>query len=186
MLILQRLHGLSDERCSTKSRINALIKAGAVPIQRGQDTEQANKLAHKDTDARWTKKAGKTTTATRTASTSTKTPSSLPATPVRMPAYMTARCLRRYCAIRTRVASRFGLIAPTAQKSRNKSLKDSEHTSQINERAYRGKPLSESQEISNKANPAYGQGLSMSLDTWEIAWVASLCAALVSLAPRLA
>lgn len=31
------------------------------------------------------------------------------------------------------------------------SLKDSEHTSQINERAYRGKPLSESREISNKA-----------------------------------
>ena len=68
-----------------------------------------------------------------------------------MPAYMTARCLRRCCAIRTRGAGRFGLIAPTAQKSKNKCLKDSEHTSQINERAYRGKPLSESQEISNKA-----------------------------------
>ena len=32
---------------------NALIKAGAVPMQWGQDTEQPNKLAHKDTDARW-------------------------------------------------------------------------------------------------------------------------------------
>jgi IS5 family transposase len=36
----------------------ALIKAGAVPIQWGQDTEHPNKLAHKDTDARWTKKSG--------------------------------------------------------------------------------------------------------------------------------
>ena len=37
---------------------NALIKAGAVPIEWGQDTDQPNKLAHKDTDARWTKKGG--------------------------------------------------------------------------------------------------------------------------------
>jgi IS5 family transposase len=31
---------------------NALIKAGAVPLQWGQDIEQPNKLAHKDTEAR--------------------------------------------------------------------------------------------------------------------------------------
>jgi IS5 family transposase len=31
------------------------------------------------------------------------------------------------------------------------SLQSSEHTSQINERAYRGKPLTEAQEVSNKA-----------------------------------
>jgi transposase, IS5 family len=37
---------------------NALIKAGAVPIEWGQSTEQPNKLAHKDTDARGTKKGG--------------------------------------------------------------------------------------------------------------------------------
>ena len=37
---------------------NALIKAGAVPIEWGQDADQPNKLAHKDTDARWTKKGG--------------------------------------------------------------------------------------------------------------------------------
>jgi len=36
-------------------------------------------------------------------------------------------------------------------EEQEQSLKDSEHTSQINEHAYRGKPLSESQEISNKA-----------------------------------
>ena len=33
---------------------NALIKAGAVPLEWGQDTDQPDKLAHKDTDARWT------------------------------------------------------------------------------------------------------------------------------------
>ena len=36
-------------------------------------------------------------------------------------------------------------------EEQEQSLNDSEHTSHINERAYRGKPLSESQEISNKA-----------------------------------
>lgn len=36
-------------------------------------------------------------------------------------------------------------------EEQEQNLKDSEHTSQIKERAYRGKPLSESQEISNKA-----------------------------------
>jgi IS5 family transposase len=33
---------------------NALIKAGAVPLEWGQNAGQPNKLAHKDTDARWT------------------------------------------------------------------------------------------------------------------------------------
>ncbi|MDP1638524.1 MAG: hypothetical protein Q8K74_07055 [Candidatus Nitrotoga sp.] len=42
---------------------------------------------------------------------------------------------------------------PTAQKKQEQSLKDSEHTSQINERAYRCKPLDENQEINNKAKP---------------------------------
>ena len=37
---------------------NALIKAGAIPIEWGQSSEQPNKLAHKDTDARWTKNGG--------------------------------------------------------------------------------------------------------------------------------
>ena len=37
---------------------NALIKAGAVPIEWGQDAQQPNKLAHKDLDARWTNKGG--------------------------------------------------------------------------------------------------------------------------------
>ena len=36
-------------------------------------------------------------------------------------------------------------------EEQEQSLKDSKHTSQINERTYRGKLLSESQEISNKA-----------------------------------
>ncbi|HAL40216.1 MAG TPA: hypothetical protein DCP03_19780 [Polaromonas sp.] len=35
---------------------NALIKVGTVPIEWGQDTAKPAKLAHKDTDARWTKK----------------------------------------------------------------------------------------------------------------------------------
>ena len=36
-------------------------------------------------------------------------------------------------------------------EEQEQSLKDSQHTSQIHERAYRGKPLSEAQQINNKA-----------------------------------
>jgi transposase, IS5 family len=102
---------------------NALIKAGAVPIDWGQDTDKPNKLAHKDTDARWTKKGGKTTTVTRTTSTLTKTPNSLPATPARMPACMTVKYWRRYCAMKKQEAKRSGQTALTAQKSKNKASK---------------------------------------------------------------
>jgi transposase, IS5 family len=50
------------------------------------------------------------------------------------------------------------LWADSAYRSQDQeqSLKSSEHTSQINERAYRAKPLSEAQEVNNKAHsPAY-------------------------------
>lgn len=38
---------------------NELIKAGAVPVQWSPNGEQPHTLAHKDTDARWTKKGGR-------------------------------------------------------------------------------------------------------------------------------
>jgi transposase, IS5 family len=98
---------------------NALIKAGAVPMQWGQDTEQPNKLVHKDTDARWTKKGGQVLESV----------------------------------LRSPDVGGKEVWADSAYRSEDQeqSLKGSEHTSQINERAYRGKPLSESQEINNKA-----------------------------------
>ncbi len=48
---------------------NVLIKEGKTPSD-----WSATKTAHKDVDARWTKRAGKTTTATRTTSTQTNKP----------------------------------------------------------------------------------------------------------------
>ena len=96
---------------------NALIKAGAVPIEWGRDTEQLDKLAHKDTD-----------------------------TSVHDSQVFEA-------VLRNQDVGGEQVRADRAYRSeeQEQSLKDSEHTSQINECAYRGKPLSESREISNKA-----------------------------------
>ena len=105
---------------------NALIKAEAVPIRWGLDTEQHNKLAHKDT----------------------KLIASHACTDASVHDSQVFEAV-----LRNQDAGGGQVWADSAYRSeeQEQSLKDSEHTSQINERAYRGKPLSVSQEISNKA-----------------------------------
>ena len=104
---------------------NALIKAGAVPIEWGQDTKP-NKLAHKDT----------------------KLIASQACTDASVHDSQVLEAVLRDEAVGGKE-----VWADSAYRSeeQEQSLNDSEHTSQINERAYWGKPLSESQEISNKA-----------------------------------
>lgn len=130
---------------------NALIKAGAVPIQWGQDTEQPNKLAHKDTDARWTKKGGQNHYGYKNhinIDKDTKLIASHACTDASVHDSQVFEAV-----LRNQDAGGGQVWADSAYRSeeQEQSLKDSEHTSQINERAYRGKPLSESQKISNKA-----------------------------------
>ena len=57
----------------------------------------------------------------------------------------------RCCATRRQVAKKCGRIAPTAYRSaeQEQSLSGSRHESQIHERAYRNKPLTEAQALSN-------------------------------------
>jgi IS5 family transposase len=130
---------------------NALIKVGAVPIEWGQDTEQPNKLAHKDTDARWTKKGGQNHYGYKNHINIDKDTKLIASHVCTDASVHDSQVLD--AVLRDENVGGKEVWADSAYRSQEQeqSLKDSKHTSQINERAYRGKPLSEDQEISNKA-----------------------------------
>ena len=130
---------------------NAIIKAGAVPIEWGQDTEKPNKLAHKDTDARWTKKGGQNHYGYKNHINIDKDTKLIASHACTDASVHDSQVLE--AVLRSEDAGGKEVWADSAYRSaeQEQRLKDSQHTSQINERAYRGKPLSESQELSNKA-----------------------------------
>jgi IS5 family transposase len=130
---------------------NALIKAGAVPMQWGQDTEQPNKLAHKDTDARWTKKGGQNHYGYKNHINIDKDTKLIASHACTDASVHDSQLLDTV--LRDEGVGGKQVWADSAYRSeeQEQSLHSSEHTSQINERAYRGKPLTETQEISNKA-----------------------------------
>ena len=132
---------------------NALIKAAAVPIEWGQSTEHPNKLAHKDTDARWTKKAGQSHYGYKNhininIDKDTKLITSHACTDASVHDSQVLETVRRSQDVGGKEVWADSAYRSTEQEP---ALQMSEHTSQINERAYRGKPLTEGQEISNKA-----------------------------------
>lgn len=127
---------------------NALIKAGAVPIEWGKEKA---KLAHKDTEARWTKKGGQNHYGYKNhinVDKDTKLITRQTCTDASVHDSQVLDTVLR--------AERDGgkeVWADSAYRSddQEQSLKDSQHRSQIHERAYRNQPLTEAQEISNKA-----------------------------------
>jgi len=129
---------------------NALIKAGAVPIAWGPKGDTSKKLAHKDTDARWTKKGGQNHYGYKdhiNIDKDTKLIASHACTDASLHDSQVLKAV-----LRAEEVGGKAVWADSAYRSeeQEQSLKDSGHTSQIIERAYKGKPLSESQEISNK------------------------------------
>jgi IS5 family transposase len=129
---------------------NALLKAGAIPLEWAQDSEKPNKLAHKDTDARWTKKGGQNHYGYKNhinIDKDTKLITSHACTDASVHDSQVLETVLRDASVGGKE-----LWADSAYRSeeQEQSLKVSEHESQINERAYRGKPLSETQEMSNK------------------------------------
>jgi IS5 family transposase len=130
---------------------NALIKAGAVPLEWGQSTEKPSKLAHKDTDARWTKKGGHNHYGYKNHINIDKATKLIASHSCTDASVHDSQVLE--AVLRDENVGGKEVWADSAYRSeeQEQSLKDSEHTSQINERAYRGKPLSEAQESSNKA-----------------------------------
>lgn len=130
---------------------NALIKVGAVPIEWGQDADQPHKLAHKDTDARWTKKGGQNHYGYKSHINIDKGTKLIASHACTDASVHDSQVLDDV--LRSEDVGGKEVWADSAYRSaeQEQSLKNSDHTSQINERAYRGKPLSEAQEISNKA-----------------------------------
>lgn len=126
---------------------NALIKADAVPADWGKNPA---KLAHKDIDARWTKKGGQNHYGYKNhinADKDTKLIAAYSATPAHVhdnQAFDTV--------LRAPETGGKKIWADSAYRSeeREQHLLGSRHESQIHERAYKDKPLSEAQEASNK------------------------------------
>lgn len=130
---------------------NALIKAAAVPIEWGQSTDHPNKLAHKDTDARWTKKGGQSHYGYKNHINIDKNTKLITSHACTDASVHDSQVLETV--LRSQDVGGKEVWADSAYRSteQEQALQMSEHTSQINERAYRGKPLTEGQEISNKA-----------------------------------
>lgn len=130
---------------------NALIKAGAVPMEWGPEGDKPNKLAHKDTDARWTKKGGQSHYGYKSHINIDKDTKLIASHACTDASVHDSQVLD--VVLRSEDVGGKEVWADSAYRSaeQEQSLKESQHTSQINERAYRGKPLSEAQESSNKA-----------------------------------
>ena len=127
---------------------NALVKEGAVPIEWGQNKA---KLAQKDTDARWTKKGGQSHYGYKdhiNIDKDTKLIASYACTDASVHDSQVLAAV-----LRDPAQGGQEVWADSAYRSdeQEQSLRDSLHSSQIHERAYRNKPLSEKQRISNKA-----------------------------------
>lgn len=129
---------------------NAMLKAGAVPLQWSPQGEHANKLAHKDTDARWTKKGGQSHYGYKNHINIDKDTKLITRHACTDASVHDSQVLEQV--LRTQQEGGQEVWADSAYRSeeQEKSLQASEHSSQIHERAYRGKPLTEQQEHSNK------------------------------------
>jgi transposase, IS5 family len=130
---------------------NAVIKAGAVPVEWGPNGEQPHKLAHKDIDARWTKKGGQNHYGYKNHINIDKDTKLITAHTCTDASVHDSQVLETV--LRDEAMGGKEVWADSAYRSEAKeqSLQMSQHNSQIHERAYKGKPLSKAQEASNKA-----------------------------------
>ena len=125
---------------------NTLIKQEAVPIDWGKTPA---KRAQKDIDARWTKKGGQSHYGYKNhinIDRATKLITAHATTPAHI---HDSRVLE--AVLRSEDEGGKEVWADSAYRSdeQEQSLAGSQHTSQIHERAYRNKPLTEAQELSN-------------------------------------
>lgn len=130
---------------------NALIKAGAIPIEWGQDSERSNKLAHKDTDARWTKKGGQSHYGYKNHINIDKDTKLITAHTCTDASVHDSQVMETVLRPGQEGGKQVWADSAYRSEEREDSLKASGHSSQIHERAYKDKPLSEEQERSNRA-----------------------------------
>ena len=125
---------------------NALIKANAVPIDWGKTPA---KLAQKDIDARWTKKGGQNHYGFKNHINIDKDTKLIAASACTDASVHDSQVLD--VVLRDEATGGKAVWADSAYRSdeQEQSLNASQHESQIHERAYRNKPLTEVQELSN-------------------------------------
>ena len=125
---------------------NAIIKADAIPIDWGKTPA---KLAQKDTDARWTKKGGQSHYGYKNHVNIDKDTKLIAAAVCTAANVHDSQVLD--AVLRDEAAGGKEVWADSAYRSdeQEQSLKTSQHESQIHERAYRNKPLTEVQELGN-------------------------------------
>ena len=128
--------------------VNALIKENAVPIDWGKTPA---KLAQKDIDARWTKKGGQSHYGYKNHINIDKDTKLIAAATCTAASVHDSQVLD--AVLRDEATGGKEVWADSAYRSdeQEQSLTESQHRSQIHERAYRNKPLTEVQELSNTA-----------------------------------
>ena len=125
---------------------NALIKADAVPIDWGKNKAI---LVQKDMDVRWTKKGGQNHYGYKNHINIDKATKLIAASACTDASVHDSQVLD--AVLRDEAEGGKEVWADSAYRSdeQEQNLKDSQHSSQIHERAYRNKPLTPAQELSN-------------------------------------
>jgi IS5 family transposase len=126
---------------------NAIIKADAVPVDWGKTPA---KLAQKDIDARWTKKGGQSHYGYKNHINIDRTTKLITAHYCTNASVHDSQVLD--AVLRDEASGGKAVWADSAYRSdeQEQSLKTSQHESLIHERAYRNKPLTAAQGLSNK------------------------------------
>jgi IS5 family transposase len=152
---------------------NALIKQGAVPMEWGKTPA---KLAHKDTDARWTKKGGQNHYGYKNHINIDRDTKLITAHICTDASVHDSQALDEI--LHDVDTGGRDVWADSAYRSseQEQKLQQSEHQSQIHERAWRGQSLNEAQEAANKETGS-GHVWSMCLARWKMTWAVSSCAA---------
>jgi IS5 family transposase len=125
---------------------NEIIKANAVPIDWGKTPA---KLAQKDTDARWTKKGGQNHYGYKNHINIDKDTKLIAVAVCTDASVHDSQVLDTVLRDETEGGKEVWADSAYRSDEQEQSLKASQHESRIHERAYRNKPLTEAQELSN-------------------------------------
>lgn len=130
------------------SEENALIKQGAVPLDWGQNPKR---VAHKDVDARWTRKNGQSHYGYKNHVNADRDTKLIAMHACTDASVHDSQMLE--AVLRKPEVGGDGVWADSAYRSQEQELRlaERQHHSQIHERAYRNAPLSEDQQASNQA-----------------------------------
>ena len=159
----------------------ALIKSAAVPIDWGKTPA---KLTQKDTDARWVKKGGQNHYGSKNHINIDRDSKLIAAHTCTDASVHDSQILD--AVLRCEAEGGKAVWADSAYRSdeQEQSLLTSRHESQIHERAYRNKPLTKAQGLSNTEKSRVRARVEPVLVRWKTTWAASYCAALARHVPK--